>query len=544
LVRKKLGEILLDEGLLTRAQLELGLSQGTGGRLGDTFIALGFVTPEQIARALAKQFELRFVSFREVTFDPEAVRLLHARTARRYKVVPVSREAKKFTIAMSDPLNVLAIDDIRLITGMAVEVLVMSSTDVDRALARLYPENQSSAEEGGETAPAADAAPVVRLVSNLIAQAVRERASDIHLEPQEEGTRVRFRIDGLLHDITRIDKELSLPAISRLKIMAGLDISERRLPQDGSLRFTDLKEPLDVRMSSLPTISGEKLVLRLLRSGSTKLSLAQVGLADAPRQQLETMLKSAYGMVLVTGPTGSGKTTTLYSALGLLHTADRNIMTVEDPVEFRVLGINQVAVNARIGLTFANVLRSLVRQDPDIIMVGEIRDSETADIAIRSALTGHLVLSSLHTNDAPSTITRLVDMGVEPFLVASALLGIVAQRLVRRLCEHCRMRKTLPAGSPQLIALGLDAKKEYEFYFPKGCERCNGEGYKGRLGIFEVLPITEELRELISKRATLGELRRHAEIMGVETFRQDGLRKAEQGATTISEVLRMTYQEG
>jgi len=307
-VRKKLGEILLDEGLLTRAQLELGLSQGAGGRLGDTFIALGFVTPEQIARALAKQFELRFVSFREVTFDPEAVRLLHARTARRYKVVPVSREAKNFTIAMSDPLNVLAIDDIRLITGMVVEVLVMSSTDIDRALARLYPENQATAEEGGETAPAADAAPVVRLVSNLIAQAVRERASDIHLEPQEEGTRVRFRIDGLLHDITRIDKELSLPAISRLKIMAGLDISERRLPQDGSLRFTDLKEPLDVRMSSLPTISGEKLVLRLLRSGSTKLSLAQVGLADAPRQQLETMLKTNrqrqdYHAVLGTRPT-------------------------------------------------------------------------------------------------------------------------------------------------------------------------------------------------------------------------------------------------
>ncbi|MBT9136532.1 MAG: putative type II secretion system protein HxcR [Firmicutes bacterium] len=543
-MRKRLGEILLEQGILTRPQLEQALAENTGGRLGEALVKLGFVTPEQLARVMAEQFHLPFVALRDVSFDPEAVRLFSARTARRYKVVPIAREGKKLKIATSDPLNVVAIDDISLITGLTLEITVMSTTDLDRALARLYPEAQVG--DGKATTPtnAADAAPVVHLVNHLIAQAVKERASDIHLEPGEEGVRVRFRIDGLLQDITRLDKELSLAVVSRVKIMAGLDISEKRLPQDGSLRFTELKDPLDLRLSSLPTVLGEKLVIRLLKSGSTKLSLAEIGLTEEPRRQLEAMLQSAYGMVLVTGPTGSGKTTTLYSALGLLHNPQRNIVTVEDPVEFRVPGINQVAVNARIGLGFAQVLRALVRQDPDIIMVGEIRDSETADIAIRSALTGHFVLSSLHTNDAPSTITRLVDMGVEPFLVASSLLGIVAQRLVRRLCPHCKMLAPLPAGSPQLTALGLDPKTEHPFFGPKGCEYCNGEGYRGRIGIFEVLPINEELRERIAARATAGVLRALAAGMGIRSFRQDGLEKARQGFTTVSEVLRMSYQEG
>jgi len=559
-VRKKLGEILLDRGLLTRPQLEQALAHTTGGRLGETLVALGFVTPEQVARGMAEQFNLPFVALRDLSFDPDAVRLLNARTARRYRAVPVACEGKKLKIATSDPLNVVAFDEIAMLTALTIDLLVMSVTDLDRALARLYPDGSAPA-GGGEAfrqttdryrranAPAdevevpTDTAPVVRLVNTLINQAVKERASDIHLEPHEEGMRVRFRIDGMLHDITRLDKDISLQIVSRLKVMGGLDISERRLPQDGSLRFAELSEPLDLRLSTLPTILGEKLVLRLLKSGSTKLSLVEIGLAEEPRRQLESMLQSAYGMVLVTGPTGSGKTTTLYSALGVLHTPHRNIVTVEDPVEFRVPGINQVAVNARIGLSFAQVLRALVRQDPDVIMVGEIRDNETADIAIRSALTGHFVLSSLHTNDAPSTITRLVDMGVEPFLAASSLLGIVAQRLVRRLCRHCKQSTTLPSGSPQLIAAGLDPKREHRFYDAKGCESCNGEGYSGRLGIFEVLPITEELREMITARATAGELRRMAIKMGIHTFRQDGLHKAEQGLTTISEILRMTYQE-
>lgn len=540
MARKKLGELLIDEGLITRAQLDQTLSQSGGARLGEALVSKGFVTYEKIAQAIARQFQLPYKSLRDITFDPESVKLLSGRTARNYQVVPISRKGNRLLVGTSDPLNAVAIDDITLITGLSIDLAVLSPVDVERALARLYPEGNNQAEilDDGTV----EANPVVRLVNHLLTQAIDERASDIHLEPGEDGMKVRFRIDGLLQTITRINKDIALAVVSRIKVLSELDISERRLPQDGSTRYDHEKETVDVRVSTLPTTLGEKVVMRILRSGSSRYSLSEIGLAPGEQTVVEAMLKNSYGMLLVTGPTGSGKTTTMYSALDMLHEPYRNIVTVEDPVEYRVPGINQVHVNPRIGLTFSTVLRALVRQDPDIIMVGEIRDSETADIAVRSALTGHFVLSSVHTNDAPSTVTRLVDMGVEPFLVASSLIGIIAQRLVRRLCPHCRELRTIPANSPELLALALTG--DQEFYAPVGCERCNSEGYRGRLGIFEVLRMTEEVRELVIQRASTAEIRRVARSQGSKSFREDGLLKAQQGLTSIIEVLRVAFQEG
>ena len=533
MARNRLGEILLGDNLITRQQLEHALQQTGGARLGETLIALDYIGPEKLAQAIAKQFQLPFLALRDATFDPEAVRVLNGRTARRYKVVPISNKDKKLRIGLSDPLNVQAVDDISLITGLNLEISVMSTVDIDRALSRLYPDSVAANDTADLSA--VESTPVVRLVNRLITQAVDERASDIHLEPQDHGVRVRFRIDGMLHDITRLEKDIALSIVSRIKIMAGLDISERRMPQDGGIRHSVNNEQLDLRVSTLPTVLGEKVVMRLLNSGSSRLSLQQIGLLPDSQKQVEEMLKASYGMLLVTGPTGSGKTTTLYSALSVLHTPDRNIVTVEDPVEFHI------QVNSRIGLNFAHVLRAFVRQDPDIMMVGEIRDLETADIAVRSALTGHLVLSSLHTNDAPSTITRLADMGIEPFLIASSVVGIVAQRLVRRLCPHCRKPLAIQVCSPEAIALGLEPSDDHNFYQAVGCDKCGGDGYRGRVGVFEILKVDEEMRNLITARANTSQIRAAARAKGTRSFREDGVLKAREGTTTISEVLRVAY---
>ena len=542
LKRKKLGEILIEHGLITEAQLGYALGNSTGGRLGETLVSLGYTSPDKIAEAIAKQFNLPYLTLREIHFEPDAVKLLNSRTAYRYRVVPISVQDGKLQLGSSDPLNVMALDDIALMTGLSIKVVVMTFSDVERALARLYPENRAATKilEGPQTTTVA---PVVRTVENLIAQALEERASDIHLEPTEEGMRVRFRIDGILVHITQLPKDMVQPVISRLKITAGLDIAERRLPQDGSIRYTEGKEPLDMRVSTLPTILGEKMVLRLLRKGASRLSLSDIGLTAEMRSTVEDILKASYGMFLVTGPTGSGKTTTLYSALTVLEGPGKNIVTVEDPVEFQLPGMNQVQVQPRIGLTFASVLRALVRQDPNIIMVGEIRDAETADIAIRSALTGHLVLSSLHTNDAPSTISRLLDMDIEPFLIASAVVGILAQRLVRRLCSHCRQQVTYPPFSPVLLGLGVRNETEEVYYNAVGCNKCGDEGYRGRVGIFEVLRVDESMGDLITSGASGKVLRDAARARGWRSFRHDGLDKARAGITTIEEVLRVAYHE-
>jgi type IV pilus assembly protein PilB len=535
----------MEQKLIDREQLTQALAKSGTSRLGDTLIDLGFLSHEQLGRALAAQFELPFAALRDITFDPEAVRLLNGQTARHYQVVPIGVSGRTLKLAISNPGNVLAIDDVSLLTGLDIEPVVMSTTELDRALGRLYPDVAPVRES--ERLPAAtevDAAPAVRLVHRLISQAIDERASDIHLEPQEDGMRIRFRIDGLLRDVSHQARELTLPTISRIKILAGLDISERRLPQDGGLRHLHTnREQFDLRVSTLPTVLGEKVAIRIL-SSRYRLDLNEVGFLPDAQRLVERMLKTSYGMILVTGPTGSGKTTTLYSLLAALHTPDRNITTVEDPVEYRIEGVNQVQVKPAIGLTFATVLRALVRQDPNIIMVGEVRDGETADIAVRSALTGHLVLSSLHTNDAASTITRLVDMGVEPSLIASSVVGIIAQRLVRRICPRCRHLQTVEACAPELFALGLEPRVEHQFYRGAGCEHCSGDGYRGRMGIFEVVTLDGTLRELIVNGASTDQLRATLTAKGTRTFKDDGIVKAQQGITTLSEVLRVAYQEG
>lgn len=541
--RKKLGEILLDDGLITREQLELALNEAGGLRLGDSLLTHGYLTEEKLYQAIAKQNGVPFVALKDITPDPDAVKTLSAATARRYQVVPITRTGRTLKLATANPINVLAVDDIALITGMSIEQVVMTPRDIERALARLYADTPPPKEVNAYSTES-DSTPVVRMVNRLITQAVEERASDIHMESQDDGLRVRYRIDGVLQDINRLDKDMSLSLISRIKIMAGLDISERRLPQDGALRFTSGQRVIDLRVSTLPTVSGEKVVMRVLNTAESRLTLTDIGLLSDSRDLVERMLRYSYGMILVTGPTGSGKTTTLYSALSHLHTPDRNICTVEDPVEFRVQGINQVNVNPKIGLSFANVLRALVRQDPDVILVGEVRDYETADIAVRSALTGHLVLSSLHTNDAPSTVTRLAEMGVEPYLIASSVVGVIAQRLVRKLCSHCKKPKLIVAHSPELRALGLNPEIDHQFFGHVGCDRCGGEGYRGRVGIFEVLSVTEDIRELIANKAQAAEIRAASRKRGARSFQEDGIIKARQGLTTISEVLRVAFQEG
>lgn len=542
MLRKKLGELLLEEGVITHEQLASALATSGGSRLGEALVSQGIVSEEKLYRIIAKQHGASFLLLRDITPEQEAVRLLSAATARRYRCLPLKRTPDTLQLAIADPLNVLAVSDISLITGLKVELVVMTPRDIEKALARLYGEATTAGEV--TTAGEGEATPVVRMVNRLIAQACQERASDIHLESQDDGVRVRYRVDGVLQDVSRLDKDMSLALFSRLKVMAHLDISERRLPQDGSFRFNGPQGSFDLRVSTLPTVSGEKVVLRLLNSGRVELSLQKLGLAQADRERLERMLTQSYGMILITGPTGSGKTTTLYSAVHHLHHPSRNICTVEDPVEFRLPGITQVNVNQKIGLTFANVLRAFVRQDPDVILVGEIRDYETADIAIRSALTGHLVLSSLHTNDAASTVTRLSEMGVEPFLIAASIVGVVAQRLVRKLCPACKQPHMLPAQSPELRALGLDAAEQHKFYLPTGCDKCHGEGFRGRVGVFEVMSVGEEMRAAIARQASTGELRAVARHAGSRSLLADAVDKAREGLTTVAEALRVAYQEG
>jgi type IV pilus assembly protein PilB len=542
MLRKKLGELLLEEGVITHEQLAGALTASNGARLGETLVTQGLVSEEKLYRIIAKQHGARFVLLRDITPEQEAVKLLSAATARRYRCLPLKRTPDTLQLAIADPLNVLAVSDISLITGLKVELVVMTPRDIEKALARLYGETTTPGEVS--TAGEGEATPVVRMVNRLIAQACQERASDIHLESQDDGVRVRYRVDGVLQDVSRLDKDMALALFSRLKVMAQLDISERRLPQDGSFRFNGPQGSFDLRVSTLPTVSGEKVVLRLLNSGRVELSLQKLGLAQADRERLERMLTQSYGMILITGPTGSGKTTTLYSAVHHLHHPSRNICTVEDPVEFRLPGITQVNVNQKIGLSFASVLRAFVRQDPDVILVGEIRDYETADIAIRSALTGHLVLSSLHTNDAASTVTRLSEMGVEPFLIAASIVGVVAQRLVRKLCPACRQPHVLPAQSPELRALGLDAAEQHKFYLPTGCDKCHGEGFRGRVGVFEVMSVGEEMRAAIVRQAATGELRAAARRAGSRSLLADAVDKAREGLTTVAEALRVAYQEG
>ncbi|MBI4462908.1 MAG: type IV-A pilus assembly ATPase PilB [Acidobacteria bacterium] len=569
-VSARLGEILVKENLISSEQLQRALEhqKSNGGRLGAALVKLGFITDEEITGVLSRQYGVPAINLSYYEVDPAVIKLVPQETAVRYQVVPLSRVGSTLTIAMVDPTNVFAMDDIKFMTGLNVEPVVASETAVNEAIGKFYgaspvADEQSlddvMAELGAEDADveevseaaeasaaelehAAEEAPVIKLANLILTEAVKRGASDIHIEPYEREFRVRFRIDGILHTIMTPPLKLKDALTSRLKIMAKLDISEKRLPQDGRIMLRFMKErrrkELDYRVSSLPTLHGEKIVLRLLDKENLQLDMTKLGFELESLGKFEKAILKPYGMVLVTGPTGSGKTNTLYSSISRLNKPDTNIITAEDPVEFQLPGINQVQMKEQIGLNFAAALRSFLRQDPNIILVGEIRDFETAEIAIKAALTGHLVLSTLHTNDAPSTISRLMNMGIEPFLVATSVHLICAQRLVRRICTACKEEVKLPPQALIDIGFSPEVAKSTKVFKGRGCDRCNSSGYKGRTGLYEVLEVTDEVRELVLVGASALELKKKAIEQGMITLRQSGLAKIANGIVTIEEVVR------
>ena len=554
-----LGEILVRERLTTPETVEQALARGqaTGERLGEALVAMGAVTSEDVLRAIAKQQNLAFLSREELPSALPLVKNLSPKYLRQYTVCPVSVENGLLTVATADPLNPVIVDDLRQFTGLSVKIVVSPVEAITEAIDRTYDGAatplqrivEGMEEEGGPEGDEdinhlrdmAFEAPVVRLVNLLIESAIDGEASDIHIEPYEDTLRIRYRIDGILFDQEAPPRRLQAAVTSRIKLMAEMNIAERRLPQDGRIRVTLRGRRVDIRVSTIPTVHGESIVMRLLDRSSVFLPLEKLGFAPDTQRHFEALIKRPHGIVLVTGPTGSGKTTTLYGALDKINSPDRKIITVEDPVEYQLKGVNQIPVKPKIGLTFATGLRHIVRQDPDVILIGEIRDLETAEIAIQAALTGHLVFSTLHTNDAPGAITRLQDMGVEPYLVASVLEGVLAQRLVRRICAACRVPDT--PNPADLEALGIEGAAGARLWRGRGCDECRSTGYRGRTGIYELFPITENARSLILRRVPSREIRREAVEAGMTTLRLDGWRKACEGVTTVEEILRVTQED-
>ncbi len=555
-----LGEILVAEGLISADAIDRALARQrtTGELIGEALVALGAVTQDEVLRALARQQDLPFLPRDEMPSALPVLKNLSAKYLRTYAVCPVSVEGGQLTVATADPLNPVVVDDLRQTTGLSVKLVVSPPEAISEAIDRTYDGANATAlqriVEGidDERAPEGDEdvnhlrdmafeAPVVRLVNLLVENAITAEASDIHIEPFEDTFRVRYRIDGILYDQEAPPRRLQAAVTSRIKIMAEMNIAERRLPQDGRIRVNLHGTRVDIRVSTIPTVHGESIVMRLLQRSSVFLPLERLGFPADTLKRFESLIKRPHGIILVTGPTGSGKTTTLYAALDKLNSPDLKIITVEDPVEYQLKGVNQIAVKPKIGLSFATGLRHIVRQDPDIILVGEIRDLETAEIAIQSSLTGHLVFSTLHTNDAPAAITRLQDMGVEPYLVASVLEAVLAQRLVRRVCAACRVPDT--PSRADLDALGVTAPPGTALYRGKGCDDCRGTGYRGRMGIYELFPITEDARSLMLRRATARDIRQHAIAAGMLTLRMDGWRRAVEGLTTVEEVLRVTQED-
>lgn len=609
----KLGEILVRENLITPQQLREALEyqRESGGRLGSNLVKLGIISDDVITTVLSRQYGVPSINLELFQIEKTTISLIAQEVALKYMVLPISKVGANLTLAMADPTNVFAMDDIKFMTGLNVEPVIASESSIQAAVAKYYSAskeieivgagldsferlnaklakngNGNGAKNGNivaledklsqadldvslerfeydandgeefelledndeidlaQLAKASEDAPVVRLVNVLLVDSLRRGASDIHIEPYEKDFRIRFRIDGVLYDVMHPPMRMRDALLSRLKIMSKLDISEKRLPQDGRIKIKvkidSRSRELDFRVSTLPTLFGEKIVLRLLDKDKLMLDMTKLGFEAESLEIFKRNISKPYGMVLVTGPTGSGKTNTLYSALQALNTSETNIMTAEDPVEFNLPGINQVQMKEQIGLNFAAALRSFLRQDPNIVLVGEIRDFETAEIAIKAALTGHLVLSTLHTNDAPSTISRLVNMGIEPFLVATSVNIIQAQRLIRRVCKDCKQTQNVPPEA--LIEIGFSPEEagEVKIYKGKGCQTCNGTGYKGRIGLYEVMEITDELRELIIIGASAIELRRKAIDIGMITLRQSGLYKIREGVTTIEEVVKET----
>lgn len=596
----KLGQILINANIISEEQLKqaLNLQKKEGGRLGTNLIKLGFITEEKLVTFLSKQYGVPSVNLSDHKIDPSLIKLIPYEIAKKYLIIPIARVGATLTIAMADPSNVFAIDDVKFMTGYNVEVVVSSESSIinainthyskgedsltapkhdshiiqakDYTLSEKEPEDSSTitidevptvdveefekivgsaletidvVEEREESEIIKEVeAPIIKLVNGIFINAIKAGASDIHIEPYENSLRVRYRVDGVMHTIMSLPTKIKNALTSRIKIMSKLDIAERRLPQDGRIKLKlGRNREIDFRVSTLPTLFGEKTVLRILDKSNLQIDLTKLGFEKKQLDDFMDAIEKPYGMVLVTGPTGSGKTTTLYSALNHLNKPGINIMTVEDPVEYNFMGINQVQVREEIGLTFASALRSFLRQDPDIIMVGEIRDFETAEIAVKAALTGHLVLSTLHTNDAPSTVSRLLNMGIEPFLVSSSVILILAQRLARKICSQCKEEVKLSPHALIKVGFSEEEANSIRCYRGKGCSACNNTGYKGRIALYEVMPISDEIRELILEGASANEIKKTAIRLGMKTLRMSGLTKVKEGITSIEEVLRVTF---
>ncbi|MFA5155985.1 MAG: ATPase, T2SS/T4P/T4SS family [Candidatus Omnitrophota bacterium] len=558
----RLGELLVQEGLISSSQLEKAISvqKQEGGRLGEILIKLGMVKEDQMVAVLGKQFNIPYFSLGTGMLKPakdqELEHLIPQDFAYKNSVIPLSRTLNSLTVAMSDPLDIILLDNLKRLTGCEINSVIATKSDINKAIEEFYGksamfkeavEASYDATGSGEaleietTEPElsldkliarAEEAPVVKLVDLIIRQAIDERASDIHIEPFKDKISLRYRIDGKLYEIPPPAKYLHLPIISRIKILSKLDIAEKRLPQDGTLMVKVEDRPIDIRVSTIPTIYGEKIVLRILDRSAVVLDLAQLGFEGKQLEIMRKLMYSPYGLIFCTGPTGSGKSTTLYAVLNEIKGPTKNIVTIEDPVEYKLEGINQVQVKPEIGLTFSSALRSFLRQDPDIMLVGEVRDLETAQICVRSALTGHLVLSTLHTNDAPSAVTRIIDIGIEPYLLAPSLIMIIAQRLIRKLCPDCKEAQEPTAEQLKSVKLKTDL-----IYKPKGCQKCGQTGFRGRTCISEVMVLNEEIRELVNQRASFTKIREVARASGMQTLYDSAIKKVEDGSTSLEEAL-------
>jgi type IV pilus assembly protein PilB len=573
--KKPIGQILLERGLISQEQLDeaLKVQKNTTEQLGRILVELGFVTEKDVLRGHAEQLGIPFLELDRTSVDEDVAKAIPQSVVQRYNAVPIRRSGNRLTVAMADPTNVFALDDIRLITGYEIDPMLAAPDDIgallrgaDNGATQETLNTALQALDGGTAAgmladdmdlsgggtdedvdrgaALEDEAPIIRVVNVVIQQAIKDRASDIHIEPDRRGVRIRYRIDGVLHEVMQVPKYVHAPLVSRIKIMGDMNIAERRLPQDGRIHVRHEGKDYDLRVSSLPTVFGEKVVMRILDQSSVLIGLNKLGMFAETQAELESVIVQPNGMILSTGPTGSGKTTTQYSVLNKINSVEKNIITIEDPVEYQLRGLNQVHVNRKAGLTFANAMRYFVRQDPDIIMVGEIRDLETAETAIQASLTGHLVLSTLHTNDAPSAVTRMVDMGVEPFLISASVIGVLAQRLARNICGNCKEPYKPPGDALRRVGFKMEDQDSVVFYRGRGCEVCRHSGYKGRLGIFELMLMNEEMQDLIVKRAPLSEVRNAALANGMKTLKQDGFQKVIEGRTTVEEVMRVVFTAG
>lgn len=560
--RLRLGELLLENNLITEEQLNIALEEqkAKGIKLGEAIIGLGYVTQDAINDLLCQQLNIDFVDLRKIEIDDSIARMVGEKVVRKYMLLPFAlddRQANVIKVAMEDPMNIMAIDDIGIITGMTVQPYLSTHAYISTAIDKLYGKSQADAiaeqfmkEQGsGDDADNAeenkrqedvDNSPVVKLVNNIIEGGVRQRASDIHIEPFEYNVRVRYRIDGVLREIISYDRALYAAIIARLKVISGMDISEKRKPQDGRITITVDRREYDIRVSNLPTVFGEKVVMRLASKEGFKRDKKDLGLSPTDLVKFDNILRNPHGIILVTGPTGSGKSTTLYTALSELASDEVNIITVEDPVEANVDNVNQVQVNVKANLTFASALRSILRQDPDIIMIGEIRDGETAEIAVKASITGHLVVSTLHTNSTAASISRLIDMGIEPYLLGDSLVGIIAQRLVRRLCPECK--ESYEADEEEKRVLKVPQNEPLKLYKACGCEACGNTGYYGRIGVYEIMPISRKIKNLIASGANADEITAQAVTEGMNTLRMSASNYVKQGLTSFSEMMKITYE--